>query len=163
MDLDADPVRLAQVFANLLNNAAKYTEEGGQIRLTAERVGPEVVVSVQDTGIGIAPEMLPRLFEMFSQAPRALERSQGGLGIGLALVKGLVEMHGGSIEARSAGSGRGSEFLVRLPVAVAPHPQGQPPGDGGRSGGPGGSQDRGCGQSPGRRRQPGDDAAGPGQ
>jgi signal transduction histidine kinase/ActR/RegA family two-component response regulator len=119
--LEADPLRLAQVFSNLLNNAAKYTEEGGRVWLTAERQGGEVIVSVKDSGIGIAAEMLPRVFEMFSQAERALVRSQGGLGIGLSLVKGLVELHGGSIEARSGGPGRGSEFVVRLPVpSVAP-------------------------------------------
>jgi PAS domain S-box-containing protein len=114
--LDADPVRLAQVFANLLTNAAKYTDRGGAIRLTAERRGDEVVVAVADSGIGIAAEHLPRLFEMFAQVHTALERSQGGLGIGLSLVKGLVEMHGGRVEARSDGPGRGSEFLVRLPL-----------------------------------------------
>jgi PAS domain S-box-containing protein len=115
--LDADPTRLAQVFANLLTNAAKYTEKGGRIWLTAERGAGEIAVSVKDTGIGIAAEHLPRLFEMFSQVKSALERSQGGLGIGLSLVKGLVEMHGGSVEARSEGHGKGSEFIVRLPLA----------------------------------------------
>jgi PAS domain S-box-containing protein len=115
--LDADPTRLAQVFSNLLTNAAKYTDRGGQITLTAKRDGGGVVVSVRDTGIGIAPEHLPRLFEMFSQVTTALERSQGGLGIGLSLVKGLVEMHGGTVEARSEGLGKGSEFIVQLPVA----------------------------------------------
>ena len=115
--LDADPTRLAQVLSNLLANAAKYTERGGRVRLAAARDGGEVVVSVADTGIGIAPEHLPRLFEMFSQVPSALERSQGGLGIGLALVKGLAEMHGGTVAARSDGPGKGSEFVVRLPVA----------------------------------------------
>jgi PAS domain S-box-containing protein len=118
--LDADPVRLAQVFANLLNNAAKYTEDGGRIWLTARRDGAQVVVSVRDTGIGMAPEMLPRVFEIFAQSRRALERAQGGLGIGLSLVKGLVELHGGTIEAHSAGFGRGSEFVVHLPTAAAP-------------------------------------------
>ncbi len=117
--LDADPTRLAQVFANLLNNAAKYSERGGRIWLTAERRGGEVTVSVRDTGIGIAAEHLPRIFEMFSQIEPALERSQGGLGIGLALVRGLVELHGGTIEAHSAGSGKGSEFFVRLPAIEA--------------------------------------------
>jgi PAS domain S-box-containing protein len=115
--LDADPARLAQVFANLLTNAAKYTDRAGRISLTAQRQGGEVAVAVRDTGIGIAAEHLPRLFEMFSQVSSALERSQGGLGIGLALVKGLVEMHGGTVEARSEGLGAGSEFVVRLPVA----------------------------------------------
>ena len=114
--IDGDSTRLAQVFANLLNNAAKYTPPGGRIRLSAERTGDEVVVSVKDNGIGFAPEMGPHLFEMFSQASPALERSQGGLGIGLSLVKALVEMHGGSVASRSAGPGTGSEFVVRLPV-----------------------------------------------
>src|SRR5205823_4151087 len=116
--LDGDPVRLAQIFANLLNNAAKYTEPGGQIELVAERQGSDVVVAIRDNGIGISAEMLPRLFEMFSQAMPAIARSQGGLGIGLALVKGLVELHGGTIEAQSAGPGQGSEFIVRLPVMI---------------------------------------------
>jgi CheY-like chemotaxis protein/nitrogen-specific signal transduction histidine kinase len=125
--LDADPVRLAQVFANLLNNAAKYTDRGGDVRLSAQLVGREVVVSVRDTGIGIAPEVLPRLFEVFSQATPALERSQGGLGIGLSLVRGLVEMHGGRVQGRSAGPGQGSEFVVRLPVAAAAPTVREPP------------------------------------
>ena len=106
--VDADPARLAQVFSNLLNNAAKYTDRGGHIRLTAERDGSEVVVSVRDTGIGIAPDQLPGIFEMFSQVDRSSERAQGGLGIGLTLVKRLVEMHGGRIEARSEGLGQGA-------------------------------------------------------
>jgi PAS domain S-box-containing protein len=114
--LNADPTRLAQVFSNLLNNAAKYTENGGHIWLTAERRDGEVVVSVRDTGIGIDAAHLPRIFEMFSQAASALERSEGGLGIGLALVRGLVELHDGRIEACSNGPGMGSEFVVRLPV-----------------------------------------------
>ncbi len=114
--VDADPTRLAQVFANLLTNAAKYTDRGGHIWLTAERREGEVVVAVKDSGIGIAAEHLPRLFEMFSQVGPALERTQGGLGIGLSLVKGLVEMHGGTVEARSAGQGKGSEFTIRLPA-----------------------------------------------
>ena len=117
--LDADPLRLAQVFANLLNNAAKYTEQGGRIELSAERCGGEVVVSVTDSGIGIgiAAETLPHVFEIFSQATPALVRAQGGLGVGLSLVKGLVELHGGSTEVRSDGPGRGSTFAVRLPLA----------------------------------------------
>jgi PAS domain S-box-containing protein len=117
--LEADPIRLAQVVANLLNNAAKYTEKAGQVALTVERHGGEVVLRVKDTGIGIAPEMLPRLFELFMQAERSLARSQGGLGIGLALVKKLVEMHGGRVSASSAGPGKGSEFTIRLPVLPA--------------------------------------------
>jgi PAS domain S-box-containing protein len=130
--LDADPARLAQVVSNLLSNAANYTEKGGRIRLTAEvasrvasapGVPREVVVSVRDTGIGIAAEHLPRIFEMFSQVQPALERSQGGLGIGLALVRGLVGLHGGKVEARSGGIGMGSEFTVRLPIAETPAPR----------------------------------------
>jgi PAS domain S-box-containing protein len=117
--IDGDPARLAQVFANLLDNAAKYTDKGGHIWLTVERQDAEVVVCVRDTGIGIPAEQLPYLFEMFAQLKPALERSQGGLGIGLALVHGLVELHEGRVEARSAGSGQGSEFLVYLPVAEA--------------------------------------------
>ena len=114
--LDADLTRLAQVFWNLLNNSAKYTESGGRISLTAEVLGSEAVVTVEDTGIGIPAEALPHLFEMFSQVDRNLERSQDGLGIGLALVKGLTESHGGTVEVRSAGVGKGSAFVVRLPV-----------------------------------------------
>jgi PAS domain S-box-containing protein len=132
--LDADPIRLAEVFSNLLNNAAKYTEKGGHIWLTAEQQDGEVVVSVRDTGIGIAAEHLLHVFEMFSQVAPALERSQGGLGIGLALVRGFVELHGGSIEARSTGPGKGSEFIVRLPVVQAPaQARLAPSGDGDRS------------------------------
>jgi PAS domain S-box-containing protein len=114
--LDADLTRLAQVFWNLLNNSAKYTDPGGRIDLTARRDGGGVEVVVRDTGIGIPAEALPDLFTLFSQVDPGLERSQGGLGIGLALVKGLVEMHGGTVAARSAGPGRGSEFVVRLPA-----------------------------------------------
>jgi two-component system CheB/CheR fusion protein len=116
--LDADLTRLSQVFLNLLNNAAKYTERGGRIDFRAEQQGSDVVVSVRDTGIGIPPDKLPTIFEMFSQVEGALSRSQGGLGIGLCLVKRLVEMHGGSVEARSEGRGKGSEFIVRLPIVV---------------------------------------------
>jgi signal transduction histidine kinase len=115
--VEGDLTRLAQVFGNLLVNAAKYTDRGGRIWLTADRQGSDVVISVKDTGIGIPADHLPHLFEMFRQAAPTLERSQGGLGIGLALVKGLVELHGGSIEAQSDGPGKGSEFLVRLPLA----------------------------------------------
>jgi len=118
--LNADALRLAQVFANILTNAAKYTEPNGRIDLTASVDGSTVLVKVRDSGIGIAPEMLPRVFDMFSQATTALDRAEGGLGIGLALVKGLVDLHGGSIEVRSDGLGRGSEFIVSLPVAQAP-------------------------------------------
>ncbi|HUE13782.1 MAG TPA: ATP-binding protein [Planctomycetaceae bacterium] len=115
--LNADLTRLSQVFLNLLNNSAKYTERGGQIWLCAERRDDTVVVRVRDTGVGIPPQMLPRIFEMFTQVDRSLDRAQGGLGIGLTLVWRLVEMHGGSVEARSEGAGKGSEFIVRLPVA----------------------------------------------
>ena len=116
--LHADPVRLAEVFANLLNNACKYTEPGGKVWLHAEREGSEVVVTVKDTGVGIPPDRLGGIFEMFMQVDRSSERSQSGLGIGLTLVKRLVEMHGGSVEARSEGSGKGSEFVMRLPLMV---------------------------------------------
>jgi PAS domain S-box-containing protein len=114
--LDADPVRLAEVFSNLLNNAAKYTDGEGHIELTAVQQGAELVVSVKDTGIGIPADALTRVFELFSQA-KPVGSSFSGLGIGLSLVKQLVEMHGGSIEARSDGPGRGSQFVVRLPLA----------------------------------------------
>jgi PAS domain S-box-containing protein len=114
--LDADPARLAQVVGNLLNNACKFTDKGGRIWLTAETDGSEVVIRVGDQGIGIAPEQLPRLFQMFTQVDTSLERSRDGLGIGLTLVKTLVEQHGGRVEARSEGLGRGSEFVVRLPI-----------------------------------------------
>ena len=117
--VNVDQVRLAQVFSNLLNNAAKYTEDGGDIRLTAAVEGNRLTVSIKDSGIGIAPDMLPRVFEMFSQAKPALARAQGGLGIGLALVRGLVELHGGTITAQSEGVGRGSEFVVELPGVVS--------------------------------------------
>ncbi|MBM4068599.1 MAG: PAS domain S-box protein [Planctomycetes bacterium] len=128
--LEADPTRLAQVISNLLNNAAKYTEKGGRIWLTAERQDRDVVLAVRDTGIGIASEQLAHVFEMFSQVTPALERSQGGLGIGLALVRGLVELHGGSVAARSAGPGKGSEFTVRLPIVETPVSPPEPGTDG---------------------------------
>ena len=117
LTVEADAVRLTQVIANLLNNAAKYMEPGGQIWLTVGSEGADVVVSVRDTGIGIEDDMLPFLFEMFTQAKENGKRAQGGLGIGLALARRLVEMHGGQIEARSDGSGLGSEFVIRLPLA----------------------------------------------
>jgi CheY-like chemotaxis protein/anti-sigma regulatory factor (Ser/Thr protein kinase) len=125
--LHADPVRLAQVFSNLLNNACKYTEPGGRIWLAAERQGSDVVVSVRDTGLGIPSDKLASIFEMFTQIDRSLERSQGGLGVGLTLVKNLVEMHGGSVEAHSEGQGRGSEFMVRLPILIE-KPKAKTPG-----------------------------------
>jgi PAS domain S-box-containing protein len=116
--LDADPTRLTQVLLNLLNNAAKYMDEGGRIWLTAKRESERVAISVKDTGVGIPPEMLPQIFEMFTQVDRSNERSQGGLGIGLTLVERLVALHGGKVEALSAGPGKGSEFIVRLPVVT---------------------------------------------
>ncbi len=114
--INADMVRLAQVFANLLNNAAKYTERGGRIELTSKRENQHAIVSIKDNGLGIPRGMLPLIFEMFTQVDRSLEKSQGGLGIGLTLVKRLLELHGGTIDARSDGPGRGSEFIVRLPI-----------------------------------------------
>jgi PAS domain S-box-containing protein len=114
--LYADPARLAQVFGNLLNNSCKYASPGGKIRVTAEQEGSHAVVTVIDTGIGIPPGQLDSIFDMFTQIDRTRERSQGGLGIGLTLVKRLVQMHGGSVIARSAGEGQGSEFEVRLPI-----------------------------------------------
>jgi signal transduction histidine kinase len=113
-----DRLRLAQIFSNLLNNAAKYTEAGGEVTLTARGDGAWVAVSVRDTGVGIPPEVLPNVFDLFTQVDRTLNRSQGGLGIGLALVKRLVELHGGSVSVASAGVGRGAEFEVRLPAAM---------------------------------------------
>jgi PAS domain S-box-containing protein len=118
IDVHADPVRLSQVFGNIFNNACRYTEAGGRIWITARRQGNEAVVTIKDTGIGIPPDKLSSVFEMFSQIDRPLERSRGGLGIGLTLVKRLVEVHGGSVEVFSEGQGRGSEFVVRLPVAL---------------------------------------------
>jgi CheY-like chemotaxis protein len=116
MILEADPVRLAQIIGNLLSNAAKYTEPGGQIWLTAHRERNEAVISVRDSGLGIPADMLPLVFNMFTQVDRSLSRAQGGLGIGLSLAKSLVEMHGGRIEAHSEGLDRGSVFLVYLPM-----------------------------------------------
>jgi signal transduction histidine kinase len=118
--LHADPIRLAQVLANILNNAAKYTEDGGEIRLSVRRDGDAALISVRDNGMGIPREMLPRIFDMFMQVDGAARHSQGGLGIGLTLARRLVELHDGTIEVRSEGPGRGSEFLVRLPVLPLP-------------------------------------------
>jgi signal transduction histidine kinase/ActR/RegA family two-component response regulator len=114
--IEADPARLEQVFVNLLSNAAKYTREGGQIDVAVERQGEEAAVRIRDTGIGIAPEMLPRVWDMFAQADQTLDRSQGGLGIGLTIARRLVELHGARIEAHSAGLGKGAEFVVTLPT-----------------------------------------------
>jgi PAS domain S-box-containing protein len=123
--LEADPVRLAQVFSNLLNNAAKYSKRGqdvsGTIWLTGTQEDATAIISVKDAGVGIAPAMLPKVFDMFTQVSRSLDQSQGGLGIGLSLARRLVEMHGGSLEAFSEGLGHGSEFVVRLPVLAKPH------------------------------------------
>ena len=117
--VDVDVTRITQIIANLLNNAAKYTPERGRIEVAAEREGNQALISVKDSGVGIPPEMLPRVFDMFAQIDRSLERAQGGLGIGLALVKSLVEMHDGSVRAESEGNGRGSRFLLRLPLAMS--------------------------------------------
>ena len=134
--LNADATRLDQVFGNLLANACKYSNAGGHISLSAERAAahgkelPEVIVRVRDNGIGIAPELLPRIFDLFVQATRALDRAHGGLGIGLTLVQRILKMHGGSVEARSEGLGHGSEFIVRLPIfpgPVAASPPAHPP------------------------------------
>jgi PAS domain S-box-containing protein len=118
IELDADPVRMTQVIANLLMNAAKYTDVGGRIRLTAKCEADELILSVADNGIGLDPAALPRLFDMFVQIEEARDRHEGGLGIGLALAKRLVELHQGSIEVRSDGRGHGSEFSVRMPCRV---------------------------------------------
>jgi signal transduction histidine kinase len=115
-----DPIRIAQAISNLLNNAAKYTEPGGQIWLSARVDDAHAVLVVRDTGTGIAPEMLAKVFDLFTQVDRTLGRAGGGLGIGLSLVRNLVEMHGGRIEARSDGPGQGSEFEIRLPIGIAP-------------------------------------------
>ena len=124
LNLNADPIRLAQVFGNLINNSCKYSDPNGRIWLTVEQNGDEASVSVKDTGVGIPAKMLPNIFEMFTQVDQSLERSQGGLGIGLALVQRLVEMHGGSVSVKSDGPGKGSEFTVRLPMLAG---VGQPP------------------------------------
>ena len=124
--VDADVTRLAQVFSNLLNNAAKYTEKGGHIWLSVERQGSEVAVSVKDNGIGIPSHMLSQVFEMFTQVDRSPGKSQEGLGIGLSITKRLVEMHNGTVEARSDGHGLGSEFIVRLPVLLSTAHEAQP-------------------------------------
>ena len=117
--VEGDPGRLAQVLGNLLVNAGKYTQAGGHISLTAVREGDWVVIKVQDDGIGIAPEFLPRVFDLFAQSARSLDRAEGGLGLGLALVRNLIALHGGQVAAVSEGLSRGSEFIVRLP-AVEP-------------------------------------------
>jgi PAS domain S-box-containing protein len=116
--LEADAARMEQVMSNLIGNAAKYTEPGGHIWVTVERQGPEAIVSIKDTGIGILREMLPDIFDLFVQGDRSLDRAQGGLGIGLTLVKALVQMHEGRVLAHSPGVGKGAEFIVCLPVVA---------------------------------------------
>ncbi|MEO8187452.1 MAG: ATP-binding protein [Burkholderiaceae bacterium] len=113
--VEGDPVRLAQIIGNLLHNAAKYTHEGGAIALSVRRRGDAVVIRVSDNGIGILAEALPHIFELFTQNDRSLSRTEGGLGIGLTVVRSMVELHGGSVDARSGGLGQGSEFVVTLP------------------------------------------------
>ncbi|HEX7230712.1 MAG TPA: PAS domain S-box protein, partial [Candidatus Binatia bacterium] len=120
--VEADPMRLTQVFSNLLNNAAKFTESKGHIRVIAERESNHAVVRIKDTGIGIAPELLPRIFDMFVQGETVTERSHGGLGLGLTLARDIVQLHGGKIEAKSDGLGKGSEFVVALPLSVPLQP-----------------------------------------
>jgi signal transduction histidine kinase len=121
--LEADAVRLSQVIGNLLHNASKFTPLDGRISLDARRVGDEVRIVVTDDGEGISAEVLPKVFDLFTQGERTLERTQGGLGIGLSLVKGLVTMHGGTVEAESAGPGKGSRFTIRLPMPLVPATQ----------------------------------------
>ncbi len=134
IELDADATRLSQIFSNILNNAVKYTEPGGSIRIAARLAAGAVEVRVTDTGIGIAADKMPAVFDMFTQFDASPERTHGGLGVGLALARRLVQLHGGTITARSDGLGQGSEFTVRLPLATAPadaantevRPQGPP-------------------------------------
>ena len=118
--IEADPTRMEQVVVNLLNNAAKYTDTGGCVRMTVEREGNEAVIRVRDNGVGIAPQLLPHVFELFAQVDGSLGRSYGGLGIGLALARNLVEMHAGRLQAFSAGLGQGCEFTIKLPLLLAP-------------------------------------------
>jgi signal transduction histidine kinase len=125
--VDGDPERLAQIVANLLTNAGKYTQDGGRINITGRAEGNHVALSVRDTGIGIAPDMVPRIFDLFVQERQAIDRAQGGLGLGLAIVRSLAALHGGEVEAHSEGMGRGAEFVLRLPrvssgAATAPAP-----------------------------------------
>jgi two-component system CheB/CheR fusion protein len=119
LPLHVDPVRGEQILVNLLSNAAKYTPEGGRITVRSYTAAGQAVFKVKDTGIGIPVEMLPRVFELFTQVDRSLDRAQGGLGIGLTVVRKLAEMHGGSVSVASEGTGRGSEFTVRLPLSEA--------------------------------------------
>jgi signal transduction histidine kinase len=116
--VNGDPIRLTQAVSNLLDNAAKFTDRGGRVELNISSTGSDAVIAIHDTGIGIAAEMLPRLFDIFMQADISLERSRGGLGLGLALVKGLVGLHGGTVSASSQGPGKGATFTIRLPLAA---------------------------------------------
>ena len=116
--MSGDPTRLAQVFSNLLNNAAKYTPKGGRISLTAIEEGGAAVVRIRDNGLGIPDEMLSRVFDLFAQVDQAGDKSAGGLGIGLSLVRRLVELHEGTVDVTSDGPGQGSEFVVRLPLST---------------------------------------------
>jgi CheY-like chemotaxis protein len=116
----ADPARMEQVIVNLLNNAAKYTDTGGLIRMTVEQEGEEAVIRVRDNGVGITPDLLPHVFELFTQVDGSLGRSYGGLGIGLALARNLVEMHDGRLQAASGGLGKGCEFSIKLPILSNP-------------------------------------------
>jgi CheY-like chemotaxis protein/anti-sigma regulatory factor (Ser/Thr protein kinase) len=118
LPVKGDPARLAQIVSNLLTNAAKYTPPGGRVTIAAAREGADVVLRVQDTGIGIAPDVLPHVFDLFVQGGQSIDRAQGGLGLGLSIVKSLVERHGGTVSAHSDGPNRGSEFVVTLPLAV---------------------------------------------
>jgi CheY-like chemotaxis protein len=130
LTVNGDGHRLEQVISNLLNNAAKYTEPGGIIQISAEAEGGDVVVRVRDTGVGIEHNMLPRIFDLFAQERQSLDRSRGGLGIGLALVRSIVHLHGGSVAAASGGKGQGSLFTVRLPAMTgAATPRAATPGD----------------------------------
>ena len=124
VEVEGDLDRLIQVVSNLLSNSAKYTEEGGRIELAVEADGDHAILRVRDTGLGIAAAMLPRVFDLFTQVPGQENRSEGGLGIGLSVVRSLVERHGGGVQAHSAGLGQGSEFVVRLPLV----PEGNPAG-----------------------------------
>jgi signal transduction histidine kinase len=114
---EGDSTRLTQVIINLLNNAAKYTEPKGEIIISGAREADQIIIKVLDNGIGLTPEMIPHIFDIFTQANRSEQHVQGGLGIGLALVRGIVQMHGGTVEAHSPGPNQGSEFIVRLPIS----------------------------------------------
>jgi signal transduction histidine kinase len=124
--LEADPYRLEQILSNLLVNAAKYTDRGGKVEFSVKREGPEVVFRVRDNGIGIGPDLLPNVFDLFAQANRSLHRAEGGLGIGLTIVRGLAELHGGRVRAESEGFGHGAEFIVALPGAALPEKKSAP-------------------------------------